>query len=202
MATNKKIPNFEKHLPYVLIVCGLIAFICAFTLGVEQVQTLRDPSHIPSCNISPIISCGSVMTKPQADAFGFPNPLMGIPVYAIFATIGVAILAGAKLKKWFWLLMQLGATGAIGFVIWLFFESLYRLGTICPYCFVIWMVTLPLFWYVTLHNLQAGNIKISPKLQKTWEFVRDHHGDFLILFYAIMLGLILHRFWFYWTSLV
>lgn len=29
----------------------------------------------------------------------------------------------------------------------------FGLGRLCPYCAVVWAVTIALFWYVTLHNL-------------------------------------------------
>jgi uncharacterized membrane protein len=38
---------------------------------------------MPSCSINPILSCGSVMTTPEAEAFGIPNLLIGIAGFAV-----------------------------------------------------------------------------------------------------------------------
>jgi uncharacterized membrane protein len=45
---------------------------------VEKVRMLEDPTRVPSCTIDPVLACGAVMNSDQAEAFGFPNPLLGI----------------------------------------------------------------------------------------------------------------------------
>lgn len=61
------------------------------------------------------------------------------------------------LRRWFWLGLQAGTTAAVVFIHWSIFQSLYRIDALCPYCMVVWVVTIPLFWYTTLHNLRAGD---------------------------------------------
>ena len=46
-----------------------------------------------------------------------------------------------------------------GFVTWLQYETIFRIHALCPYCMVVWTVTIPMFWYTTLYNLRGGNIK-------------------------------------------
>ncbi|MBQ3934392.1 MAG: hypothetical protein II715_01125, partial [Clostridia bacterium] len=38
----------------------------------------------------------------QASAFGIPNPFIGLFGFGVVLTIGVALLAGAKFRAWFW----------------------------------------------------------------------------------------------------
>ena len=64
--------------------------------------------------------------------------------------VGVAILAGARFARWFWWLFELGVAGAFVFVIWLIGQSIFVLGTLCPWCMVTWVVTIPTFYAVTL----------------------------------------------------
>jgi uncharacterized membrane protein len=183
-------PPFPRLLPWVLLVGGVVGLAAAFTLTVEKIALLRDPEYIPSCSINPILSCGSVMSTDQAEAFGFPNPLLGLVGFTIVVTIGVALLAGATFPRWFWLGLQAGVVFGVVFVHWLIYQSLYSIGALCPYCMVVWAVTIPIFWYVTLHNLA---------------FVRplvNYHGVVLTVWYLLILGLIGARFWDYWTSLV
>lgn len=68
----------QRLVAVVLAVGGAIGFLAAFTLTVEKIALLKDPSYSPSCSINPVLSCGSVMTTSQAEVFGFPNPLLGI----------------------------------------------------------------------------------------------------------------------------
>ena len=96
--------------------------------------------------------------QPQAEAFGFPNPLIGIASFAVVVTIGVVLLSGFAAPRWFWLGMQLGTTFGVVFVHWLIYQSLYQIGALCPYCMAVWVVTIPIFWYTTLHNLERGHL--------------------------------------------
>ncbi|MEI8410760.1 MULTISPECIES: vitamin K epoxide reductase family protein [unclassified Kribbella] len=116
-----------------LLLGGLIGLAASAVLTVEKIAILRDPAYVPSCSINPVLSCGSVMTRPQAEVFGFPNPLLGIAGFAVVATVGAALLAGATFRRWFWLGLQAGVTFGAGFVHWLIFQSLYRIGALCPY---------------------------------------------------------------------
>ncbi|MEV0287641.1 vitamin K epoxide reductase family protein [Kribbella sp. NPDC050820] len=178
---------FPRLLPWFLLVGGLIGLAASAVLTVEKIAILRDPAYVPSCSINPVLSCGSVMTKPQAEAFGFPNPLIGIAGFAVIATVGAALLAGASFRRWFWLGLQAGVTFGVGFVHWLIFQSLYRIGALCPYCMVVWAVTIPIFWYVTLHNLR-----------RRFAF----HGVVLTVWAVLVLSLIAEQFWSYWRTLL
>ena len=41
-------------------------------------------------------------------------------------------------------------------MIWLIGQSIFVLGTLCPWCMLVWLVTIPLFWVVTLRNAREG----------------------------------------------
>ncbi|GIF69284.1 hypothetical protein Ais01nite_73190 [Asanoa ishikariensis] len=60
---------------------------------------LADPSYRPSCSINPILSCGSVMTTAQAEAFGFPNPVIGMVAFPVVVALGLAVLTGIRLNR-------------------------------------------------------------------------------------------------------
>jgi uncharacterized membrane protein len=194
--------TLEKAIPYLLIVAGIIGLISSFAITYDKMKLLENPSYRPSCNLNPIISCGSVMQSKQGEAFGFPNPWLGLAAFAILLTIGMGMLAGAKFKRWFWLGLEAGTLFGIGFVHWLFFESVYRIHALCPWCMAVWVVVIASFWYVTLYNLQTGVIKL-PK-GKSWSklgvFLRQHHLDIIILWYLIIVFLIFKHFWYYFGS--
>lgn len=195
-------PKLNKfRLPYLLTIGGIIGFLASFILTVEKIELIKDPAFQPSCNINPIISCGSVMNTPQAETFGFPNSLIGIAGFAIVSTIGIALLSGANFKRWFWIIVQLGLLFAVVFVHWLIFQTLYRINALCPYCMVVWTVTIPIFWYTLLYNWRT-NINVPQQLKAITNFAQKHHGDILLVWFLIIIGLILNRFWYYWSSLI
>lgn len=194
--------TLEQAIGYILTIGGSIGFLAAFTLTIEKIQMLKDPAFVPSCNLSPLLSCGSVMITDQASVFGFANSLIGITGFAVVVTIGMGLLAGAKYKRWFWLGLQAGTIFGIAFVHWLMYQSIFVIGKLCPYCMVVWSIMLPIFFYTTLYNLRVSNIKVAGKLKQFSGFVQRHHGDILILWYLLIIGTILVRFWDYWQTLI
>lgn len=189
--------KLEKTLPWLLIICGTIGLICSFIIMFEKLELLKNPLYVPSCDINPIVACGSVMASPQANAFGFPNPIIGLVAYPVAITAGVIMLAGVKLKRWFMLGLQAGAVFGLGFVHWLFFQSVYNINALCPYCIAVWIVTIAVFWYVTLYNLRLKNIVFPKKLATFENFLQKHHFDILIFWFLIITVLIIKHFWYY-----
>lgn len=203
MAQKKKQPwTLERTLPWILAIGGLIGFIAAFVLMLERIEIYKVPGYSPTCDLSPLISCGSVMRTWQAALFGFPNPLIGVASFPIVVTVGMALLAGAKFKRWFWLGLELGTALGVIFITWLFTQSVYVIGALCPYCMVVWSVTIPIFFYTTLYNLRTGVIPTPKSLKRPVVFVQRHHGDVLLLWYLAIIVAILNHFWYYWSSLI
>lgn len=149
-----------------MIVSGAIGFVAAFALTLEKIAVLQNPGASLSCNFSPLVQCGKNLDSAQGSVFGFPNPLIGIAGFAIIVALGVAMLAGARFARWFWLLVNLGVVFALGFVIWLIAQSIFELGTLCPWCMVVWAATIPLFLAVTLHNARTGVLPLPARLRR------------------------------------
>lgn len=194
--------TLKKALPYIFVMAGVIGLIASFALTYDKLQVLKNPAYHPSCNISPILSCGSVMKTQQASVLGVPNTIFGLMAFSVLITLGVVLLAGATLKRWLWLVINIGVFGGFVFFLYLYFQAVFRIHAICPYCFAVWLIVPPLLWYTTLYNLGAGNIKarfIRPKA-KGW--LRKHHGDLLLVWYLLFLGVLLVRFWYYWKTLI
>jgi uncharacterized membrane protein len=189
-----------RALALLLVIAGAIGLACSAVITLEDVNLLKNPHYVPSCNINPIISCGSVMASKQAGVFGFPNPLIGLCAFSVVITSAAAMLAGARFGGWFWLGLQGGTVFGLGFVHWLMFQTLYRIGAVCPYCCVVWCTTIALFWYVLLHNLKRGVIPTPVSWQRALKEVYTYHWVLPVLWYAVIALLILNRFWYYWQT--
>ncbi|MEV7552243.1 vitamin K epoxide reductase family protein [Amycolatopsis sp. NPDC089917] len=188
--TEERAPFAVRVTPWVLLIGGAIGLVAALVLTVEKIKLLKDFSYIPTCSINPVLSCGSIMKTPQAELFGFPNPLLGIVGFTVVLTTGVAVLSGARLPRWYWLGLQTGSALGVLFVHWLMLQSLYVIGALCPYCMVVWAVTIAVFWYTTLRNLHSGRT------------VLRYHSVVLVVWYAVIAAAVLQAFWSYWKTLV
>ncbi|MCZ7379816.1 vitamin K epoxide reductase family protein [Micromonospora sp. WMMC250] len=187
---------------WICVVGGGVGLLAAAILIVEKINLLADPGYVPTCSINPILSCGSVMTTPQAEAFGIPNPLIGVAGFAVVTTVGVVLLTGARLPGWLWLGLQGGATFGVVFVHWLIYQSLYVIGALCPYCMLVWAVTIPIFLYVTLRTLRQHDGALPGPVRRPAAAAATYHSLILTAWYAIILLAILSRFWGYWITLI
>lgn len=191
----------ERPLAIGLLLGGLVGLVAAAVLLIERIRLAEDSSYVPTCSINPVLSCGSVMESAQASLLGFPNPVIGVAAFPVVIATGAAMLAGARLARWYWAGLQAGVTAAMVFVAWLVFQSLYRIGALCPYCMVVWAVVIPLFWYVTARNAAAGVLG-SPPGGRLATGLRDWRAPLVFGTFLLVVLLVLERFWTYWSSLL
>lgn len=193
-----KATRLSRFMPYLLIIGGILGLLCSFIITLDKMKLLENPSFRPNCDLNPIISCGSVMSSAQGSVFGFPNPWVGLAAFAVLVTIGVGMLAGGVFKRWFWLGLLAGSVFGLFFVHWLFFQSVYRIQALCPYCMVVWVVTITTFWYTLLYNFEKGFLALpGSKGPRIMTFLRQHHLDILLLWLIIIAFFIFKHFWYY-----
>ncbi|WP_205856507.1 vitamin K epoxide reductase family protein, partial [Phytoactinopolyspora endophytica] len=126
-------------LGWLLLIGGAIGLAGSATLAIERILLLQDPGHTPSCSFNPIVTCGAVMESWQGELFGFPNPFIGVAAFPVVMTFGVMLLAGLRPPRWMWLGLWAGTVLGAAFVTWLFTQSVYVIGALCPYCMVVWL---------------------------------------------------------------
>ena len=112
----------------------------------------------------------------------------------------MALLAGATLARWYWQGLQVGVLAGLAFVGWLVFQSLYRIGALCPYCMAVWAVVWPIAWYVTLRNLRAGALGRWGVESPVVGRIQEWHALVLLLPYTAVMVAVLVRFWSFWTG--
>jgi len=147
-----------------LIVAGLVGLWAAWTLTVDKVITLVSPEAHLGCDFSLLVQCGANLSSAQGAVLGFPNPLLGLAGWAAVLVMGVALIAGAPQRQWFRLLYALGTTGAMALVLWLIGQSVFVLGTLCPWCMVTWSVTIPVFWSAWGHLLAHSARELAARI--------------------------------------
>lgn len=190
-----------RGLAILMIVTGIIGWIAAFSLTLERINVAENPDAVLSCDVSPFISCKSVMLTAQAKLFGFPNPLIGLAAFAVPVVVGMAILAGAKFSAWFWRLYTVGLGLGFTFVIWLFSQSAFVINVLCPYCMVAWAAMIPLFWAVFLYGTAEGFVPVPVKTVPFFVAAYDYAWVFTVLTFLGLSLTILIRFWDFWPGL-
>ncbi|GAB2448705.1 putative membrane protein [Conyzicola lurida] len=148
-----------------LIVAGIVGWLAAFALTIEKFVALTSPGTALTCDFSVVVQCTANLESWQGSLFGFPNPIIGLAAWIAPLVVGVALLAGARFARWFWILFNIGVLAAMVFVVWLISQSIFVLSTLCIYCMITWAVTIPLFLALSLFNLKTGNIPAPPRLR-------------------------------------
>ncbi|WP_247828650.1 vitamin K epoxide reductase family protein [Arthrobacter antioxidans] len=154
------LPGFARRVPFgvMLVVTGVIGWVAAGILILEKLELYRNPDHVTSCDINPWVSCGQVMETWQAELLGFPNPFIGLVGFTVTITTGMALLAGARFGRWYWVGLQAGVTLGAVFATWLWSQALFDIYILCLYCMVVWAAMVPLFILTTVRNLVHGII--------------------------------------------
>ncbi|WP_232065194.1 vitamin K epoxide reductase family protein [Mycobacterium cookii] len=192
-------PRVSPASAWWVLIAGVVGLVASGTLTVEKIQLLLNPYYVPSCNLNPILSCGSVMKTPQASVLGFPNPLIGIAAFSVVTVTGLLAVTKVRLPQWYWVGMTLGTLAGAGFVHWLIFQSLYRIGALCPYCMVVWVVTVSLL--VVVASIAFGPTDATRGNVVAREI---HHWRWSIatLWFTAVFLMIVARFWDYWSTLI
>jgi uncharacterized membrane protein len=188
-----------KGLGRLLVVTGALGLLASFVITVDKIKLAENPDFHPSCSINPVLSCTNVMRSPQASAFGFPNPLIGLAAYAVVVTVGVGLLTGLRYGRAYWLALNAGMLFGAGFCMWLMSQALYEIGALCLWCCLAWVATITMFSYTTAHNLRHG-ILLAPRALVG--FTTEFHWAVPVTWCLVIVVLIATRFWYYWQTLL
>ena len=198
MKTEQEINSGSyRQTAWILAVGGIIGIFASIELIIQKIAVLSDPDFVPNCDINPILSCGSVISTEQASLFGFPNPVLGVIGFTIVIMFGALLFTGVELPRSMWLGLNLGALAGMVFVIWLVSQSLYVIGALCPWCMVVWAVTIPIFWQVTTDNLAGNKLSLGKGLS---EIIVTLKWILIAASYLIIMALIFVRWQDFWLK--
>jgi len=152
---------------WIAAVTGFFSLVAAGVLVGERIQLYLDADSKASCDWGGAFSCTSVMKSSQAAAFGFPNPFIGLVGFTIVIVVGVTLIAGASLPRWFWIAFQAGITLAFGFLVWLYTQAVYSISALCIYCMICWLMMTYLFFLALARNVLTG-VFPAPAWLRAW----------------------------------
>jgi uncharacterized membrane protein len=151
----------------VMLVSSVASLVASFVLSVEALTLAENPNADLSCNINAVLSCGTVGSSWQASLLGFPNAFLGLVAEPVVITIAVAGLGGVVFPRWFMLAAQGVYTIGLGFAYWLFYEAMFDIGALCPWCLLITVATTLVFFEMTHINIRDNNLNLSPRLHES-----------------------------------
>ena len=154
----------ESWLFATMLASAFLSLIASFVLSVDAVALAANPNTALSCNINATISCGTVATSWQASVFGFPNAFLGLIAEPVVITIAVASLAGVRFPRGFMLAAQTVYTLGFAFAYWLFYQAVFNIGALCPWCLLVTVSTTGVFASLTRHNIAHNNLHLPPRL--------------------------------------
>ncbi|MDR7234856.1 vitamin K epoxide reductase family protein [Agrococcus sp. BE272] len=151
----------------VLIVTGLAGLLGAFSLSVERIELLLNPEAALSCDLNPFLSCSGAMESEQGRLFGFPNPFLGLMAFPAPILMGVLTLGRVAMPRWVWTAFSVGVLGGLVFVLWLAQQSIFVLGFVCPWCFLVWMAMYAMAFPLWTWAFGAGALPAPAGLRRT-----------------------------------
>src|SRR5664279_4788353 len=155
---------------------------------VDAVILAGDKNAALTCNINSVISCGTVGVSWQAAVFGFPNAFLGLIFEPIVITIAIAGLGGGRFPRWFMHAAQGIYTIAIGFAYWLFSQSMFVIGALCPWCLLVTLSTTLVFATLLHANVLQDNLYLPRRLQRrALELVRSDVDVYVTAAWLVLL---------------
>ena len=188
--------NSEKGLYITMLVAGIFAFLAAFVLSVEKVHLLQNPDAVLSCTVNLVLNCASVMKTPQASLFGFPNSFIGVAGFAIVIAVAMGGLLKVKYSRAYLVTAQVFFGLGLLFAYWLFFQSVYVIQVLCPWCLVVTFMTTLIFESLLRINLRRNNFSLSKTANAKVQKFLDKDLDKLIVaaWIVLLIALVLGKF--------
>jgi uncharacterized membrane protein len=140
-----------------------LSLLASFVLSVDAVTLAANPAADLSCNINAVISCATVGTSWQAHLLGFPNAFLGLIAEPVVITIAVASLGGVRFPRWFMFSAQIVYTIGVLFAYWLFYQAMFHIGALCPWCLLVTVSTTLVFATLTHVNIRDDNLFLPPR---------------------------------------
>jgi uncharacterized membrane protein len=178
-----------------MLLGSLVGLVASFVLAVDALTLAANPNAIFSCDISAKISCGTVGTSWQANLLGFPNAYLGLISEPVVITVAIAALGGVLFPRWFMLTAQAFYSIGFAFAYWLFFQSYFVIGALCPWCLTITVTTTLVFFSITRVNILDGNLRFGLATSKVQSLVKGWVDVYLmVVILAVFAAMVVVRY--------
>ena len=188
MSKQTSIERSNKWLFGTMLGFGIVGLVVSFILAIDEIQVLKNPHAILSCSVNAVLNCSTVMQTWQAHAFGFPNMFIGLMAFPVVITTAVVALCGTALPRLFWRLAVVGFGVGLIFSYWLFFNSVYVIQVLCPWCLVITFTTTILFEVIMRYSLRENIFGLSKSINgRVQAFLQKDYDKVVVAGWIVLL---------------
>jgi len=188
-----------RGLGWLLTIGGVLGAWASVMLILSHQTLLRNPDAALACDINPIIGCGKFVLSWQSAVLGIPNAIIGTMAFTVVTATGLVLLGGGRLPRVYWQLLMAGSVVAAVAITWFQYQAFTELGALCPYCLVVWTVTIPIVVNVIGRGVQAGHVPAPEGLRR---FLVQDRALLITVWYAVVLVLIGVVFWDQWMLIL
>ncbi len=179
-----------------MLVGAMLSLLAAFVLSFEALQLAKNPDAQLTCSVNVVLNCATVAKHPTAEMFGFPNSFIGMMAEPIVITVAIAGLAGIRFPRSFMAAAQVGYTLGLGFALYLFGISFFVIQALCPWCLLVTLTTLLVWFAITRYNIRENNLFLPKSIQaKLQSFIkRDYDKLVMLSLIAVIVAAILVKY--------
>lgn len=174
-----------KRLHVAIAIGASVGLVAAFMQLLEKITLLKHADQILSCDINSVFSCSNVLNAWQSSVFGFPNAVMCIILFTVFAVTSLVIVTGGTVPRRMRLAVQGLALFMLGFALWFLEQSIFDIRSLCIFCIFCFVGLLVINWGWLRGN--AADLPIKDAWKRTLQRGIEHGAD---TFGWILLGMV------------
>lgn len=177
-----------------MLVGAILSLVAAFVLSVEAVELAKNPNADLACNVNVILNCATVNNHPTGTLLGFPNSFIGMVAEPIVITVAIAGLAGVRFPRLFMFTAQIFYTFGLIFALALFYISMFIIGALCPWCLLVTLTTIMVWFAITRYNIRENNLYLSKSLsKKAHQWLDKDYDKFVmaVIIFLLVAGIVL-----------
>lgn len=170
-----------------MLIGALCSLLASFVLSNEAIELAKNPNAILSCSINIVLNCAKVGAHSSAHLFGFPNSFLGLIAEPVVITVAIAGLSGVKFGRKFMFAAQIGYTLGLIFAFWLFAQSYFVIGALCPWCLLVTATTTFVWFAITRYNIRENNLYLRGCANTLAHRFIEKDYDKLVLFTIVII---------------
>lgn len=168
-----------------MLIGALLSLLASFVLSVESLHLAKNPDAALSCSVNVVLNCATVAKHPTAEMLGFPNSFFGMMAEPVVITVAIAGLAGVRFPRGFMAAAQVMYSVGLAYALVLFGISFFIIQALCPWCLLVTLTTLLVWFALTRYNIREHNLYLPKNAQKAAQRFIERDFDKLVMFSLI-----------------
>ena len=185
---KERITRSNRWIFIVILVTSILSLIASFILTIDAFELAKDPNVHLNCSINAAINCVTVANSEYSALFGFPNSFIALMAEPVLITIAIAYLMGARFPKKIMFGVQLATIFAFVFAFVLFLISSFLIQVLCPWCMLVFISSIVMFFAVSRFNIRENNLYLSNKMHKKMNnFIEKDYDKFTLALLIVLI---------------